>query len=84
MDEQTVNVPIPIKTDDHADLQEWARNSNQILDDLLQEALQHYLEYVRADNADLDRRAQGASYTIEEVRQHLAERRRQVRTQAAE
>jgi hypothetical protein len=84
MDQQTTSVPIQIAAADLADLEAWARNSEQSVADLLQEALRHYLEYVRADHAELDRRADGPSYTIEEVRQHLAERRRHPRTQAAE
>jgi hypothetical protein len=51
---------------------------------LLQEALQQYLSYVRADIADLRRRMEGPSYSLEEVKAHLAERRRQFRGEAAE
>ena len=84
MDKPITTVPIEIKAADLADLEEWARNSEQTVADLLQEALRHYLEYVRADHAELERRMQGPSYPIEEVRKRLAERRRHLRTQAAE
>lgn len=69
---------------DLADLQEWARNSEQTVGDLLKEALRHYLEYVRADHADLEQRRQGPSYTLEEVIAHLTEHRAHLRAQAAE
>jgi predicted transcriptional regulator len=84
MDQPTTSVSIEIKAADLVDLEEWARNSEQTVQDLLQEALRHYLDYVRADHAELERRLQGPSYTLEEVKQHLAERRRHLRTQAAE
>jgi hypothetical protein len=80
----TEKVTIEISEADLADLREWARNQEASVDVLLQEALQQYLRYTRDDIADLRRRMQGPSYTIEEVKAHLAERRRQFRGEAAE
>lgn len=77
-------VTIEIAEGDMADLSEWARNRREPVEVLLQEALQQYLRYVRDDIADLRRRMQGSSYTLEEVKAHLAERRRQFRGEAAE
>ncbi|HEX8226123.1 MAG TPA: hypothetical protein VF605_20150 [Allosphingosinicella sp.] len=77
-------VPLEIDAADLADLEEWARNREEPLEILLQEALQQYLRYTRDDIADLRRRMQGPSYTLEEVKAHLAERRRDFRGEAAE
>ena len=77
-------VTIEVADADMADLQEWARNREEPLDVLLQEALQQYLRYTRDDIADLRERMKGPSYTLEEVKAHLAERRRQFRGEAAE
>jgi predicted transcriptional regulator len=77
-------VTIEISDADMADLREWARNREESVDVLLHEALQQYLRYVREDIADLERRMAGPSYTLEEVKAHLAERRRQFRGEAAE
>ena len=77
-------VTIEVAEADMADLQEWARNREEPLEILLQEALQQYLRYVRDDIADLERRRAGPSYEHEEAMQILAERRRQRRAQAAE
>jgi predicted transcriptional regulator len=84
MDQQTTSVPIEIKATDLADLEEWARNSEQSVHDLLQEALRHFLEYTRADIADLRERAKGPFYSLEEVQAHMAELRHSLRRQAAE
>jgi hypothetical protein len=77
-------VTIEVAEADMADLSEWARNRQEPLEVLLQEALQQYLRYVRDDIADLRRRMAGPSYSHEEAMQMLAERRRQRRAQAAE
>ena len=77
-------VTIDVSEADMADLCEWARNREEPLEVLLQEALQHYLRYVRDDIADLERRRAGPCYEHEEAMQILAERRRQRRAQAAE
>lgn len=77
-------VTIEIDEADMADLSKWARNREEPLEVLLQEALQQYLRYVRDDIADLERRRAGPSYTMEEVKAHLAERRRSFRGEAAE
>jgi hypothetical protein len=77
-------VTIEIGEADMADLTKWAHNREEPLDALLQEAMQQYLRYVRDDIADLERRRAGPSYTMEEVKAHLAERRRPFRGEAAE
>ena len=77
-------VSLEIDTADLADLEEWARNREEPVEVLLQEALQQYLRYTRDDIADLRRRMAGPSYTHDEAMQILAERRRQRRAQAAE
>jgi hypothetical protein len=77
-------IPLEIDAADLADLEEWARNREEPLEVLLQEALQQYLRYTRDDIADLEERMKGPSYTLEEVKAHLAERRRQFRGEAAE
>lgn len=77
-------VPLEIDAADLADLEDWARNREEPLEVLLQEALQQYLRYTRDDIADLEERMKGPSYTVEEVKAHLAERRRQFRGEAAE
>lgn len=77
-------VTIEVADADMADLTEWAHNREEPLEVLLQEALQQYLRYTRDDIADLRERMKGPSYTLEEVKAHLAERRRQFRGEAAE
>lgn len=81
-------VTVDVSEADLADLQEWARNSEQSVGDLLKEALRHYMEYVRADYADLERAEQGPFYTLDEVKAHLAadraERLKDHHAQAAE
>ena len=77
-------VTIEVVDTDMADLREWARNREEPLELLLQEALQQYLRYTRDDIADLEERMKGPSYTLEEVKAHLAERRRPFRGEAAE
>lgn len=72
-------VTVDVSETDLADLQEWARNSEQSVGDLLKEALRHYMEYVRADHADLEDARQGPSYTLDEVKAHLMEHRAQSR-----
>ncbi|HEX8127435.1 MAG TPA: hypothetical protein VF548_17810 [Allosphingosinicella sp.] len=84
MGEQSTTVPLEIAAGDLAELEEWARNSECSVSDLLQEALQQYLRYVRADVADLRERMKGPFYTLEEVEARLAERRRRYRSEAAE
>jgi dsDNA-binding SOS-regulon protein len=84
MSKPSTIVPFEIASDDLADLEEWARNSETSVAELLQEALQQYLRYTRDDIADLRRRMQGPSYALEEVKAHLAERRLRFRGEAAE
>jgi dsDNA-binding SOS-regulon protein len=84
MSKPSTTVPLEIASDDLADLEEWARNSETSVAELLQEALQQYLRYTRDDIADLRRRMRGPSYTLEEVKAHLAERRLRLRGEAAE
>ena len=75
---------IEVSASDLADLEEWARNREEPLEVLLQEALQQYLRYVRDDSADLERRRAGHWYEHDEAMEILAERRRHRRAQAAE
>jgi hypothetical protein len=84
MTQGKTTIPIEIEAADLADLEEWARNREEPVEVLLQEALQQYLRYVRDDIEDLQRRRAGPTYTHEEVKAHLAERRRQLRGEAAE
>jgi hypothetical protein len=84
MSKPTTAVPIEIAAGDLADLEEWARNSESSVANLLQEALQQYLRYTRDDIADLEERMKGPFYSLEEVEARLAERRRRPRPQAAE
>lgn len=75
---------IEIGEADMAELREWARNSQQSVEALVEVALQQYMIAVREDHADLDERMKGPSYSIEEVKEYLAARRRGPRTEAAE
>jgi hypothetical protein len=84
MGEPKVTIPLEITASDLADLEEWARNREEPLDVLLQEALQQYLRYTRDDIADLEERMKGPFYSIEEVEARLSQRRRRPRPQAAE
>lgn len=77
-------VTIEVSEADMAELSEWARNRQEPVDVLLQEALQRYMAAVREDHADLDRRSAGPEYDHEEAMHILAERRRQWRGEAAE
>ena len=77
-------VTIEVSEADMAELREWARNREEPLEVLLQEALRQYMDAVREDHADLDRRMAGPEYDHEEAMHILAERRRQWRGEAAE
>lgn len=84
MSKPSTTVPLEVAAGDLAELEEWARNSECGVSDLLQEALQQYLRYVRADIADLRERMKGPFYPLEEVEARLEERRRRYRSEAAE
>ena len=77
-------IPLEIAAADLADLEEWARNREEPVELLLQEALQQYLRYTRDDIDDLRRRMAGPEIDHEEAMRMLAERRRQWRGEAAE
>ncbi len=77
-------VTIEVSDADMAELREWAGNSEQSVEALVQLALQHYMIAVREDIADLQERMKGPFYSMEEVKEHLAARRRGPRTEAAE
>jgi hypothetical protein len=77
-------VPLEIDAEDFADLEQWARNREEPIEALLQEALQQYLRYTRDDLEDLRRRMAGPEIDHEEAMRILAERRRQWRGEAAE
>ncbi|HEX8513592.1 MAG TPA: hypothetical protein VF688_10870 [Allosphingosinicella sp.] len=77
-------VTIEISDDDLLTLREWARNSELSLETLLQEAIARYMERTRQWIEEI-READGSpSYTLEEVKAHLAEQRSHYRGEAAE
>jgi hypothetical protein len=84
MAEPSIPVTIQVAPSDLSDLEEWARNREEPLDVLLQEALQQYLRYTRHDIADLRERMEGPFYPLEEVKARPAERRRRYRSEAGE
>jgi predicted transcriptional regulator len=75
---------IEISEADMAELREWAHNSEQSVEALVEVALQQYMVAVREDHADLEERMKGPFYPLEEVEARLAERRRRFRSEAAE
>lgn len=77
-------VTIEVSDADMVELREWARNSEQSVETLLSIALQQYMIAVREDHADLDERMKGPVYSMEEVEEYLAARRRGPRNEAAE
>jgi hypothetical protein len=77
-------VTIEIGEADMAELREWARNSEISLETLLQEAVARYMERTRQWIEDIREADESPSYTLEEVKAYLAERRRQYRGEAAE
>jgi predicted transcriptional regulator len=77
-------VTIEISEADMAELREWAHNSEQSVEALVEVALQQYMIAVREDHADLEERMKGPFYPLEEVEARLAERRRRFRSEAAE
>jgi predicted transcriptional regulator len=77
-------VTIEIGDADMAELREWARNSELSLETLLQEAIARYMERTRQWIEEIREAEKGPSYTLEEVKAHLAERRRHYRGEAAE
>lgn len=77
-------VTIEVGDADMADLREWAHNSEQSVEALIEVALQQYMIAIREDHADLDERMKGPFYSIEEVQEYLAARRQGPRTEAAE
>jgi hypothetical protein len=80
----TEKLTIEICAADLAELREWATNSEQSVETLVQEAVERYMAAVREDHEDLDRRLAGPEYDHEEAMHILAERRRQWRGEAAE
>jgi predicted transcriptional regulator len=68
-------VTIEISDSDMAELCEWARNSEQSVEALIQTAVQQYMVAVREDHADLEERMKGPFYSMEEVKEYLAARR---------
>lgn len=77
-------VTIEIGEADMSELREWARNSELSLEALLQEAIARYMERTRRWIEEIREADEGPSYTMEEVKAHLAERRRHYRGEAAE
>lgn len=80
----TEKVTIEFSDADMAELREWARNSELSLEALLQEAIARYMERTRQWIEEIREADKGPSYTLEEVKAHLAERRRHYRGEAAE
>jgi broad-specificity NMP kinase len=77
-------VTIEISDADIAELREWAHNSEQSVEALVELALRQYMIAVREDHADLEERLKGPVYSLEEVREHLAARRHGSQDEAAE
>ena len=77
-------ITIEITEADMAELREWARNSEQSVEALVEVALKQYMIAVREDHAELEERAKGPFYSLEEIEEYLAARRRGPRTEAAE
>jgi len=77
-------VTIEVDEADMADLREWARNSELSLEALLQQAIARYMERTRQWMDEIRAADESPSYTLEEVKAHLAERRRHYRGEAAE
>jgi predicted transcriptional regulator len=77
-------VTIEISEADMAELREWARNSERSLETLLREAIERYMERTRQWIEEIREADEGPSYTLEEVKAHLAERRLRYRGEAAE
>jgi predicted transcriptional regulator len=77
-------VTIELSDEDVSTLREWARNSELSLEALLQEAIGRYMERTRQWIEEIREADEAPSYTLDEVKAHLAERRRHYRGEAAE
>jgi predicted transcriptional regulator len=77
-------VTIELSDEDVLTLRDWARNSELSLEALLQEAIARYMERTRQWIEEIREADEAPSYTLEEVKAHLAERRRHFRGEAAE
>lgn len=77
-------VTVEISGDDLLTLRQWAKNSELSLEALLQEAIARYIERTRQWIEEIREADEGPSYTLEEVKAHLAEQRRHYRGEAAE
>jgi predicted transcriptional regulator len=77
-------VTIELSDEDVRLLREWAHNSETDLDTLLKEAIARYMERTRQWIEEIREADEGPSYTLEEVKAHLAERRAHYRGEAAE
>ncbi len=77
-------VTIELSSEDLLTLREWARNSELSLEALLQEAVARYMDRTRQWIAEVREADESPSYTLEEVKAHLAEQRRHYRGEAAE
>lgn len=75
---------IEISDEDASTLREWAHNSELSLEALLQDAISRYMERTRQWIAEIREADESPSYTLEEVKAHLAEQRRHFRGEAAE
>lgn len=77
-------VTIEVSSEDLLTLREWATNSESSLEALLQEAITRYMERTRQWIEEIREAEQSPSYTMDEVKAHLAEERRHYRGEAAE
>jgi predicted transcriptional regulator len=77
-------ITIELSDDEVRTLREWAQNSELSLETLLQEAIARYMERTCEWIEEIREAEKGSSYTLEEVKAHLAERRRHYRGEAAE
>ena len=74
-------VAVEVSETDLADLEEWARNSERSVADLLREALRQYVDYMRDEDAMFEEADKGPFYTMDEVKAHLAEDRARLRSE---
>jgi predicted transcriptional regulator len=77
-------ITIELRDDEVRRPREWVTNSETSLDALLAEAVAGYMERTRRWIEEIGEAEKGPSYTLEEVKAYLAERRRHCHGEAAE
>ena len=80
----TEKVTIELSEADLAELRAWAANSEQILEELLQDAVQAHITRTREWIASIREAEKGPFYSLDEVQARVAERRGRWRSDAAE